>query len=59
MGGGGNFWILWGDTAVMRGDIELMGVPQSPPLGKILYNKAKTLRMKHVKGRRFTEKNEK
>ena len=29
-----NFWILWGDTAVMRGDIELMGSP--PPLGKTL-----------------------
>ena len=29
--GGDNFWILWGDTAVMRGDIELMGgSPQSP-----------------------------
>ena len=28
-GGGGNFSILWGDTAVMRGDIEL--TPQSPP----------------------------
>ena len=27
---GGNFSILWGDTAVMRGDIALMGVPQSP-----------------------------
>ena len=26
-GGGGNFWTLWGDTAVMRGDIELMGGP--------------------------------
>ena len=26
-GGGDNFSILWGDTAVMRGDIELMGVP--------------------------------
>ena len=32
-GGGDNFWILWGETAVMRGDIELMGVP---PLGKTL-----------------------
>ena len=30
-GGGDNFWILWGDTAVMRGDIELKGgSPQSP-----------------------------
>ena len=29
--GGDNFWILWGDTAVMRGDIELMGDPPSPP----------------------------
>ena len=36
-GGGDNFKILWGDTAVMRGDIELMGDPQSPPLGKTLY----------------------
>ena len=26
-GGGKDFWILWGDTAVMRGDIELMGGP--------------------------------
>ena len=34
--GGGNFWILWGDTAVMRGDIELMGSPPVPPLGKTL-----------------------
>ena len=25
--GGDNFWILWGDTAVMREDIELMGGP--------------------------------
>ena len=30
-GGGDNFKILWGDTAVMRGDIELMGGPPSPP----------------------------
>ena len=37
MGGGDNFWILWGDTAVMRGDIELMGVPSVPPLGKTLH----------------------
>ena len=29
MGGGANFWILWGD-------IELMGVPPVPPLGKTL-----------------------
>ena len=36
MGGGGNFKILWGDTAVMRGDIELMGDPPVPPLGKTL-----------------------
>ena len=29
---GDNFWILWGgDTAVMRGDIELMGGPPVPP----------------------------
>ena len=35
--GGGNFWILWGDTAVMRGDIELMGFPLVPPsLGQTL-----------------------
>ena len=27
--GGDDFSILWGNTAVMRGDIELMGVP--PP----------------------------
>ena len=31
MGEGDNFKILWGDTAVMRGDIELMGGPPSPP----------------------------
>ena len=31
MGGGGEFWDFMGDTAVMRGDIELMGVPPSPP----------------------------
>ena len=38
MGGGGNFKILWGDTAVMRGDIELMG---GSPLGKtLIINKA-------------------
>ena len=31
------FWILWGDTAVIKGDIELMGVPPvPPPLGKPL-----------------------
>ena len=35
-GGGDNFGILWGDTAVMRGDIELIGGPPIPPLGKIL-----------------------
>ena len=29
--GGDNFWILWGDTAVIRGDIELMGGPPVPP----------------------------
>ena len=30
-GGDDNFWILRGDTAVMKGDIELMGgSPQSP-----------------------------
>ena len=30
--GGDNFSILWEDTAVMRGDIELMGEgPSSPP----------------------------
>ena len=29
--GGGDFKILWGDTAVMRGDIELMGGSPSPP----------------------------
>ena len=33
--GGDNFWILWRDTAVMRGDIELMEAPlQSPHWGK-------------------------
>ena len=29
--GGEEFLDLWGDTAVMRGDIELMGVAASPP----------------------------
>ena len=29
--GGGQFLDFMGDTAVMRGDIELMGVPPSPP----------------------------
>ena len=29
--GGDNFWILWGDTAVMREDIELMGDPPKSP----------------------------
>ena len=29
--GGDNFSVLWGDTAVMRGDIELMGDPPVPP----------------------------
>ena len=33
MGGGQFFDFIGGDTAVMREDIELMGVP---PLGKIL-----------------------
>ena len=37
MGGGTIFrQLLWGDTAVMRGDKELMGDPQSPPIGKTL-----------------------
>ena len=36
-GGGTIFGFYGGDTAVMRGDIELMGgSPQSPPLGKTL-----------------------
>ena len=30
--GGDNFWILWRGTAVMKGDIELMGGP--PPTRK-------------------------
>ena len=36
MGGGTIFGFYGGDTAVMRGDIELMGVPPAPPLGKTL-----------------------
>ena len=35
-----------GDTAVMRRDIELMGIPQFPPLGKtlaIIFNEYITL----------------
>ena len=36
-GGGTIFGFYGGDTAVMRGDIELMGgSPQSPPLRKTL-----------------------
>ena len=36
-GGGTIFGFYGGDTAVMRGEIELMGgSPQSPPLGKTL-----------------------
>ena len=35
-GGGDNFSILCGNTAVMRGDIELMGDPPVPPLGETL-----------------------
>ena len=31
MGGGTIFGFYGGDTDVMKGDIELMGVPQSPP----------------------------
>ena len=35
--GGGQFLDFMGGTAVMRGDIELMGgPPQSPPLAKTL-----------------------
>ena len=34
--GGGQFFDFMGDTVVMRGDIELMGVPPVPPLGKTL-----------------------
>ena len=30
-GGGDNIKILWGDTTVMRRDIELMGDPPVPP----------------------------
>ena len=33
-GGGTIFGFYKGDTAVMRGDIELMGVPPVPLLGK-------------------------
>ena len=29
--GGKQFFYFMGGTAVMRGDIELMGIPQSPP----------------------------
>ena len=34
-----------GDTAVMRGDIELMGDPPVPPLGKTLGKTLKLLSM--------------
>ena len=33
-GGGDNFWILWGDTAVMRGHRAHQGVPPVPPTGE-------------------------
>ena len=36
MGGGTIFGFYGGDTAVTRGDIELMGGPPSPPPGKTL-----------------------
>ena len=42
-GGRDNFSILWGDTAVMRGDTELMGGPPVPPLGKTLGSHSGTL----------------
>ena len=48
---GGNFWILWGDTAVMRGDRELMGVPPSHPTRETLtYG---ILRFRQLQGRLF------
>ena len=34
--GGGQFLDFMGDTAVMRGNIELKGVSPVPPLGKTL-----------------------
>ena len=34
--GGGQFLDFMGGTAVMREDIELMGGPPVPPLGKTL-----------------------
>ena len=39
MGGRDNFEIIWGDTAVMRGDIELMGGNPglTAQLGEIMY----------------------
>ena len=37
---GDNFWILWGDTAVMRGHRAHGGSPQSPRLGKTLLGMA-------------------
>ena len=36
VGRGGQFLDFMGDTAVMRGDIDLMGGPPVPPLGKTL-----------------------
>ena len=33
-GGGTIFRFCWGDIAVMRGDIELMGGSPSPPTGE-------------------------
>ena len=33
MGGGDNFWILWGGHSCYEGGIELMGGP-SPPTGE-------------------------
>ena len=44
--GGTIFRFYGGDTAVMRGDIELMGVPPDPPLGTTLIAGRKHLHSK-------------
>ena len=52
MGGGTISQFYGGDTAVMRGDIELMGGPPVPQLGKtlpVVNNKACPYRYKRKK----------
>ena len=51
MGGDDNFSILWGDTAVMRGDIELMGGPptrENPEDWNLLNKVAQSFRIPFI-----------